>query len=117
VTRWSVSIILVLAAAPATAAERRCGWLANPTPSNYWFTDRDGEWTISEQGGYQADGMDVMPDMSSRGWIVTNGSSYGYGCACMTVETDRKSKRIIRIIAASSRPLKQCRADRHLTKR
>ena len=32
--------------------ETRCGWLANPTPANYWFYDKDGEWTIGEQGGY-----------------------------------------------------------------
>ena len=107
---------LALVAAPVGAAERRCGWLANPTPANYWLNDRDGEWTISEQGGYQAEGMDAMPDMSTRGWVKTNGY-YGYGCACMTVETDRKTTRITKIISASPRPLKQCRADRHLTKR
>jgi hypothetical protein len=41
-----------LAAVPALA-ERRCGWLENPTPANYCLTDRDGEWTIGVQGGYR----------------------------------------------------------------
>ena len=55
-------------------AERRCGWLANPTPANYWLNDRDGEWTLSAQGGYRAPGMDEMPDMTTNGWVETNGS-------------------------------------------
>src|SRR5690349_18304425 len=39
---------------------RRCGWVDNPTPSNWWLVDRDGEWEIGLQGGYQAKGD--MPD-------------------------------------------------------
>ena len=114
--RMTATIVLALFAIPASAAERRCGWLSNPTPSNFWITDRNGEWTISEQGGYHAENMDAMPDMSTRGWVKTNGY-YGYGCACMTVETERETMRITKILSASPRPLKQCRADRHLTKR
>src|SRR5262245_20967552 len=39
---------------PSTAKfERRCGWVDNPTPSNWWLVDRDGEWEIGLQGGYQ----------------------------------------------------------------
>lgn len=105
---------LVLAAAPnPPGTERRCGWLQNPTPANYWLIDRDGEWTISAQGGYQAPGMDEMPDMTTGGWVRTNGN-YGYGCACMTVSTDRATMRITRVHAAEPRPLRQCRADRRL---
>ena len=40
------------------APERRCGWLQNPTPANWWLVDRDGEWILGVQGGYQAPGMD-----------------------------------------------------------
>jgi hypothetical protein len=100
-----------LVAAPASGGERRCGWLQNPTPANYWLVDRDGEWTISAQGDHEAEGMDDMPDMTSRGWVETNGS-YGYGCACMTVNTDRRSHRITRILSATPVPLRQCRNDR-----
>lgn len=94
-------------------AERRCGWLSNPTPANYWLTDRDGEWTISAQGGYHAEGWDEMPDMTTRGWVGTNGS-YGYGCACLTVRTNRANMRITRIYSATPVPLRQCRNDRTL---
>jgi hypothetical protein len=99
--------------APAAAPERRCGWLQNPTPANYWLLDRDGEWTLSAQGGYRAEGMDDLPDMTTRGWVRTNGY-YGYGCACMSVTTDRGSGRVMRIFSATPVPLRQCRADRRL---
>lgn len=102
--------VLAAAAAPT---ERRCGWLENPTPANWWLTDRDGQWILGAQGGHQADGMDDLPDMSRRGWVRTNGY-YGYGCACMTVATDRATRRITRIAAATPLPLRRCRADRRL---
>lgn len=115
--RWAIaSAVLSLVAAGPALAERRCGWLDNPTPANWWFTDRDGEWTIGAQGGYQAPGMDEMPDMTTRGWVRTNGY-YGYGCACMEVETNRREMRITRIISARPVPLRQCRADRSLPRR
>ena len=105
-----------LAAAPPGGVERRCGWLTNPTPANYWLTDRDGEWLIGAQGGYQAPGMDAMPDMTTRGWVRTNGH-YGYGCACMDVTVDWAARRITRIVRATPLPLRQCRADRRLPRR
>lgn len=101
----------MLAAAPAPAT--RCGWLQNPTPANWWLIDRDGEWLIGAQGGYQAPGMDEMPDMSTGGWVETNGH-HGYGCACMSATTDARSRRITRIFSARPAPLRQCRADRRL---
>jgi len=107
---------LLAAASPAESTERRCGWLHNPTPANWWLVDRDGEWLIGAQGGYQAPGMDNMPDMTTRGWVRTNGY-YGHGCACMDVTVDRASRRITRIAAATPLPLRQCRADRRLPPR
>jgi hypothetical protein len=106
-------IAATLAVAPSPAPETRCGWLQNPTPANYWLVDRDGEWTISAQGGFHAEGWDDMPNMSARGWVGTNGS-YGYGCACLTVTTDRATMRITRLISARPVPLRQCRRDRRL---
>ncbi len=97
------------------AGERRCGWLLNPTPGNFDLLDRDGLWTISSQGGYQAAGMDDMPDMTISGWIATNGS-YGRGCACMTTVTDKMRKRVVSFIAATPIPLARCRGDKALPK-
>lgn len=111
------AFLTLLAAATAIAGssrpESRCGWLHNPTPANWWLVDRDGEWSIASQGGYQAPGMERMPDMTVAGWVRTNGS-YGYGCGCLRVTTDRQARRITRILSASSQPLRQCRMDRQL---
>lgn len=102
------------AVAAAAKGVRRCGWLANPTPANWWLTDSQGQWILGTQGADQAQGMDEMPDMSTAGWVETNGH-YGYGCACMTVTSDSEG-RVTRIADAEPRPLRQCRADRKLPK-
>ena len=109
----SLLAILAMAMAPVSQGERRCGWLQNPTPANWWLIDRDGEWLIGAQGGYQAPGMDEMPDMSARGWVETNGP-HGHGCACLSVTVDVRSQRVTRIFSARPVPLRQCRADRRL---
>jgi Protein of unknown function (DUF4087) len=58
--------------------------------------------------------MDEMRDMSTAGWVETNGY-YGYGCACMTITADSEGK-VTRVADAEPKPLKQCRADRKLPK-
>ena len=93
--------------------ETRCGWFSNPTPGNAWLYDRDGEWTIGVQMGYQAEGD--WPDFSPKQWIETN-VHYGYGCACLKVRVDRETKRVIKIESARARPLSVCRRDRALRK-
>ncbi len=110
----SVLLAITLAAtAAAPASERRCGWLINPTPGNWSLADRSGEWVIAEQGRYQARGSDNMPDMSTRGWVKTN-VGYGYGCACMSVRSNRRTMQIAEVIWAKPVPLRQCRRDRAL---
>jgi hypothetical protein len=101
------------ASASAAPGERRCGWISNPTPANWSLIDRDGEWILAVQGGYQAPGMDEMPDMTTAGWVEVNGH-YGYGCGCIDVATDRRTMRITRLYSARPVPLRQCRTDPHL---
>ncbi len=115
----TVSLVLIALAgmSQAPATERRCGWLDNPTPANWWLTDRDGEWAIGTQGGPEAPGLDELPDMTTRGWVRTNAGSYGYGCACLDVATDRRTMRITRIAGGRPLPLAQCRRDRALPRR
>ena len=108
-----VLALLAAAAASAHMPERRCGWLVNPTPANWSLIDRDGEWELGAQGGWQAPGLDAMPDMTTRGWVETNGA-YGHGCACLGVATDRRHRRVTRIFSARPMPLGVCRADPHL---
>ena len=102
-----------VAAAAAAAGERRCGWLSNPTPGNWWLTDKDGQWVLGTQGGDQAPGMEGLPDMSTAGWVETN-VHYGYGCACITIAHDPTTRKVTRIAKAEPKPLKQCQADRSL---
>jgi len=93
--------------------EQRCGWVDNPTPANWWITDREGEWEIGVQGGYQADGE--MPDFDEQ-WVETN-VHHGYGCACMHVRVDRSAKRVITYRDVKALPIEQCRTDKTLQHR
>jgi hypothetical protein len=91
--------------------ETRCGWFINPTPANASLEDKDGEWIIAVQGGYQAEGD--WPAFKPRQWVETN-VHYGYGCACMRVKVDRESRRVLEIKSAYARSLAACRRDRKL---
>lgn len=113
VTLAAVAMMVAGSAAAAQAPERRCGWLHNPTPANFWLRDRHGEWLLGAQGGYQAPGMDDLPDMTTRGWVAVNGH-YGHGCACITGGVDRRTRRFTRIDRGAPVPLQQCRRDRAL---
>ncbi|SFU23035.1 DUF4087 domain-containing protein [Mesorhizobium sp. YR577] len=113
---FAICSCLAIMALSATAAERRCGWYSNPTPGNLLLSDRDGDWWIQMQGRPDAKGIDKAPAFDNRHFIEINvpGSSYGYGCACMTVVTDAKQQRITRVTAGDILPLARCRNDRSL---
>jgi hypothetical protein len=108
--------LLLAAAAAQSPIEKRCGWLDNPTPQNWWLVDRDGEWTLSIQGAAPAPGWDALESTTPPEWVKTNGS-YGYGCACASMRVDRKTKDVLEIRTISPRPLKACRNDRRLPRR
>jgi hypothetical protein len=57
--------------------------------------------------------MDDMPDMSTAGWVETNGH-YGHGCACMTIAHDPATRVTRRVADPEPKPLDQCRADKAL---
>jgi hypothetical protein len=94
-------------------AETRCGWFSNPTPANASLYDRDGEWIIGVQGGYQAEGD--WPAFGPRQWVETN-VHYGHGCACLRLQVNRETHEVIAIESARARPLAACRRDRSLRK-
>jgi hypothetical protein len=95
----------------AAVVETRCGWFINPTPANAWLTDRDAEWIIGEQGGYQAEGD--WPHFKPGQQAKVNGP-YSYGCTCMRVTVNRTEKKVIQIFSSSSQPLSVCRKDKTL---
>lgn len=109
---FSAFLALSASCANSVAIEQtsavRCGWFENPTPANAWLTDRDGEWNIGVQGGHQAEGD--WPEFKPPHWVRTNGN-YGYGCACMNVQTKPEAHRVIKILSSSTRTLRSCRED------
>jgi hypothetical protein len=95
--------------------ETRCGWLSNPTPANIWLYDRDDEWTIGVQGGYQVEGDWDWPKFKPGQWVRTN-ANYGYGCACLVVRVNKETREVLEIKSARPRPLSACRKDPALKK-
>ena len=93
--------------------ERRCGWLANPTPGNWWLIDADRTWTLSSQGDDNATTtavMDRVPGFDADEFVST-GNYYGHGCACLTVATDPDEDRVLAIGTSKRLPLSTCEAD------
>ena len=102
-------------AAASTQFETRCGWFSNPTPANIWLYDRDGEWTIGVQGGYQVEGDWDWPDFKPKQWVKTNGE-HGYGCVCMQLRVNKETREVVEIKSSRAWPLSACRRDRALNK-
>jgi hypothetical protein len=101
---------------PAAALETRCGWLTNPTPRNVWLYDREAEWTIGVQGGYQVAGDWPWPKFKRGQWVVTNAGDHGYGCVCLQLRVNKQTHEVLQIKTARARPLEQCRQDPSLKK-
>jgi hypothetical protein len=95
--------------------ETRCGWFANPSPNNATLTDRDGEWDVSVQGEYEAQGE--WPEFPKSQWIYSGNADYGSGCACMNVRTDSDTHRVIEIKSSAAKPLSLCRRDKAIKKK
>ncbi|HVW51931.1 MAG TPA: DUF4087 domain-containing protein [Trinickia sp.] len=100
--------------AAAGTREKRCGWLQNPTPANWWLDDKDGSWTLSVMGERPVPGFDNLPDLTSRDWVVINAGEHGYGCACIDMDVDKGTGKVVRLYSAKALPLKRCKADRSL---
>ena len=96
--------------AAQTARQQRCGWFDNPSPQNATLIDRDGTWSISVQGGEAAKGK--WPRFSDKQWVKTGAGSYGYGCACLSVQVDAQALQIKQIHAANVKPVSVCRSDK-----
>ncbi|WP_404615437.1 DUF4087 domain-containing protein [Rhodanobacter hydrolyticus] len=112
-----VILLSGLALAPAIAAssqqlQRRCGWFENPTPGNASLTDRDGTWIIATQGGHQAKGD--WPEFGDAQWVETNSGHHGYGCACLSMQADLRTRSVQLIRKATAEPLTVCRRDKSL---
>jgi hypothetical protein len=94
--------------------EMRCGWFDNPTPGNISLYDRDGEWIIGVQGGHQVEGDWEWPAFSPRQTVSTNAGSYGYGYACLQVQVNSQTHKVLAIKSTRAQSLAACRQDRSL---
>ena len=112
--------ILILAAALALATpalatpQHLCGWIENPTPANWWLTDKSGEWIIGVQGGHQAEGDLPDFDIGKQYWVKTQPNGHGYGCACIDAEVDAATREVATVVKTKVMRLGVCRRDRAL---
>ena len=107
-------LILMGAGAAHAAPENRCGWVMNPTPGNWYFTDADGDWTLAEQGSdEEALGMENIGDISAGDYVANNGN-YGYACGCMKVEANMDTMRIISVYSFNQKKISACKRDKNL---
>jgi len=95
--------------------ETRCGWFENGTPANISLWDRDGDWTIGVQGGYQVPKHWPWPAFKSGQWVKTNGE-HGHGCACFEMRVNKQTFEVLEIKSSRARPLSACRRDPALKK-
>lgn len=94
------------------AAETRCGWVINPTPGNWSLIDADQEWILASRGGIDTPGMDNMVDFTEGDGVVTDGASYGNGCACLRVEVSDGT--ITKIMSVRQLRRRNCKDDQKL---
>nr|WP_245297863.1 DUF4087 domain-containing protein [Methylobacterium radiotolerans] len=111
----ALSLCLGIWSTGLSASEKRCGWLQNPTPGNWWLIDKDAKWILREQGEFDPSGFDIIPDISKRYFVKSNGN-YGYTCACIGGEFDATEHRITEILSFEQRSVRICRKD-HALKR
>ena len=93
----------------------RCGWLDNPTTATYSLSDKDRQWIIGEQGGYQVEGF-TIPKFKKGQWESFFGGSYGFGCACFQMKVDYETSYVLEIRKSYARPLAACKKDKALRK-
>ncbi len=109
----ALALAAQLAPGAALADEKKCGWIVNPTPGNWWLSDAKGEWMMSTQGGAQAEGMDLAPDLTVHDFVKTNGE-YGYACGCIEGVFKDSGKEVKKIVAFAQKPLSVCKNDKSL---
>ena len=97
---------------PAAVAEQRCGWVENPTPANYFFVDEEETWTLALQGGYQAPGMQNLPELT----LVNEGTGRA-ACACLDLVVSQEKRRVEEVVAATSKPIAECQNNAALPRR
>ncbi len=95
--------------------ETRCGWLDNPTTATYSLSDKDRQWIIGVQGGYQVEDFEI-PAFKRGQYVNFFDGSYGFGCACFQMKVDYETDYVLEIRKSYARPLAACKKDKALRK-
>jgi hypothetical protein len=114
--------ILLIASSPALAAKahkaaaapkarEHCGWYESAIPSSAILHDGEGDWVISEPGGYVADG-EWAPEFAPEQWLTI--ASTSYGCACITATVDNANMQMLSVSKAVAKPINTCRDNKSL---
>jgi len=112
-----VAVSIPTIAADAPKAEKRCGWVSNPSPGNWSLIDKDGSWEIAAQGEEGAlEGLPEDRPTGKRWWVRGKSGGYGYGCMCLRVSVDKQTMKVLKIESGTSLPLTACRKDRAIRK-
>jgi hypothetical protein len=91
-------------AAPMQTIER-CGWLDNSSPGNVSLFDGKDEWVLAMQGRPGARGR--WPSIDPADKVTGGRGSYGYGCACLTMNV--QGDKVVSIRKGAPRRLAECR--------
>ena len=104
-------IVLILMISSAFAKpELRCGWWWS-TPGETSISDRDGSWTIRQQGGYEAKelkGASIeIKDHSLKYYQPIQGSQ-ARACVCLKADFDPKTHRAQNLAKLTQKKIVDC---------
>lgn len=98
---------------PSAFAETRCGWVEGYEGYDQWLRDAQGEWQLFNDSSYKprhvAEGLDhILLPIDAE---VVKDAPYNYYCACMKVQSDYSTMRILNIMSFKALPLSTCLND------
>ncbi len=106
---FCIILLLSLSSTSIHAAEHRCGWLKRYIAPDSWrLSDAHDVWIFPLQGDddIDYDSADNIPTLIEQ--------ENDLACVCLTVNTDKASKRILRIVKGKALPIKKCKDDKKL---
>jgi len=103
---WTLTVLFIalfFIPGPANAQQESkvmmCGWTSKATFNDITMTDADDTWVLAENG-YEVYGFNKLPDIPQ-----------GDACACIKVDRDFRTRRIIQVYGGKIIPTKKCMQD------
>jgi len=95
----SLSVFSSVAHAQQEAGVMMCGWTSKATFNDITITDADDTWVLAENS-YKVYGFNKLPAIPQ-----------GDACACIKVDRDFRTRRIIQVYGGKMIPIKKCQQD------